>query len=193
MVNVPTPVLVRAQASIRKKIASMFSYSLRKLLLPDIDAILDIQRQAYVAELCERKEVLESKVMAASVPGTSWGIFREAELCAYAISYPWSSERIPVWDHPHVALSEPCNSIYIHDIAVATPHLRRGLAEKMLLCLFDRAAFLGLDKALLIAVQGAHQYWQRFGFEVCPQVSASSFGDDALCMRRDIRVLCSET
>ncbi|MFA5704526.1 MAG: GNAT family N-acetyltransferase [Advenella sp.] len=164
----------------------MSSYSLRKLLPSDMDAILGIQRQAYLAELCERKEVLESKVRAALVPGTSWGVFRDAELCGYAIAYPWRNGQTPVWDHPHVILPEPCNSIYIHDIAVATPHLRRGLAEKMLLCLFDRAAFLGFNKALLIAVQGAHRYWQRFGFEICQQVSAQSFGDDALCMQRDI-------
>ncbi|MFV9474642.1 GNAT family N-acetyltransferase [Advenella sp. RU8] len=164
----------------------MSSYSLRKLLPSDIDAIVSIQRQAYLAELCERKEVLESKVKAAIAPETSWGVFRGAELCGYAIAYPWSDGLTPVWDHPYAAFQGPCNSIYIHDIAVATPHLRCGLAEKMLLCLFDRAALLGLNKALLIAVQGAHQYWQRFGFEVCQQLSTKSFGDDALCMQRNL-------
>lgn len=164
---------------------------LRPLTSADLPAILHIQRQCYAPHLVEAADVLISKItvaLAGPIP-TAWGAENAArELLAYAIAYPLNpTAHPPRWNVPtHPEHLVHATHLYIHDIAVSPAARRQGLAERLMAQLLAQCPTLNLAHAALVAVQGAHAYWQQQGFTILPSHQSpdiTSFGDGAIWMQ----------
>ena len=169
-------------------LVSMPPYVLRPLQQWSIDAILAVQEKAYAPFLVEQAHVLQGK-LDAGPPGhpLSWGAaLADApdELCGYAIAVPWSSKQVPMWNHTRLVSPQQADCLYVHDIAVAPRHHGSGLANRLMQQVLNQGASCDWPQAALVAVQGADNYWRRFGFAPAPGPDVGSFGPDAVWMMR---------
>ena len=158
-----------------------------------IAAVLAVQAKAYAAYLVEQGEVLQGKVQAA-LPGQplSWGIaLKHAPdvLCGYAIACPWQGGVAPRLDEAHLPPVHQADCLYVHDIAVDPACQGKGLAGRLMHQVLQQGRAYGWQQAVLVAVQGAHRYWGRYGFTAGAASHApdlSSFGANAVWMQRTL-------
>lgn len=156
-----------------------------------IAAVLAVQAKAYAPHLIERAEVLQRKVQSARPDQPlSWGVaLADAPdvLCGYAIACPWQLGLVPGLDAADLPAVHVADCLYVHDIAIDPRHHGQGLAKRLMQQVLQQGRACGWQQAVLVAVQGAHRYWGRYGFacaENGPDVS--SFGADAVWMQRTL-------
>ncbi|MDO4794384.1 MAG: GNAT family N-acetyltransferase [Brachymonas sp.] len=157
-----------------------------------MQAILAVQARAYDTHLIERASVLQAKVQAARADQPlSWGVAlghaldAPDALCGYAIACPWRLGLVPGLDAADLPAVHVSDCLYVHDIAVDPRHHGQGLAGRLLQQVLQQGRAYGWQQAVLVAVQGAHRYWSRYGFApVADGPDVSSFGADAVWMQR---------
>lgn len=167
----------------------MPDFSIVPLHLWHISAVLAVQAKAYAPHLIERAEVLQGKVQAAQPDQPlSWGVVRADApdvLCGYAIACPWQLGMAPGLDASELPAVHAADCLYVHDIAIDPRHHGQGLAGRLMQQVLQQGRACGWQQAVLVAVQGAHRYWSRYGFAPAADgPDVSTFGADAVWMQR---------
>lgn len=165
---------------------------IRPLRPDDVPQMLALQAAVYPPGLHESAQVLSSKISAVPAGWTSLAATQDEHLCAYALGYPWREDRQPRWNHPLVRYDD-CDVLYVHDVAVSSACAGRGIARSLVSRLLLQGARFGLDRAILIAVEGAQGYWSRHGFVASKAGQVDpAFGSDAVLMSRRLDLIESE-
>ncbi|ONF97333.1 Acetyltransferase (GNAT) family protein [Sphingomonas jeddahensis] len=162
--------------------------AIRPLERHHLSAALEIQALAYPAALLEHERAFASRITLAG--SCCLAATRDGVLIAYLLAHAWPSRAPPSIGN---VLADPVvgEVLFIHDLAVSLTGRGTGVGRQLVLRAFDLAARDGLERAELIAVEGAAGYWQRLGF-TSPEVPAESagkvaaYGAAARWMERDI-------
>ena len=158
----------------------------RPLRREDLPQMLQLQAAVYPPALLESAEVLTSKISTVPAGWASLAAVDGDTLCAYAIGYPWRSDRQPSWNRP-LAQQHDCDVLYLHDVAVAPAYARRGIAGQLVSQLMRQGRQYGLARAILVAIEGAQGYWSRLGFVPAQLVGTDpAFGDSAMLMQCEL-------
>lgn len=164
--------------------------SVRPLGLGDIPAALAIQSEEYPAFLREGEEAFASRLNLAD--SYCLAATRGGALIAYLIAHGWPSQAPPPVDV--VLMAEAASEVlFIHDLAVSSKGRGLGIGRRLIERAFELAACDGLQRAELIAVEGAASYWRALGFcEAAAPVylaeKVAAYGPEARWMNRDITV-----
>ncbi|WCT74988.1 GNAT family N-acetyltransferase [Sphingomonas naphthae] len=106
----------------------------------------------------------------------------------YLIAYPWPFGEIPPLDTLIGALPAGCDTLYLHDLALAPEAIGHGLTRPAIDTLMARAT--GHARIALVSVNGSVPFWQRHGFAVVesPDLTTKlrSYGPDARYMVRQL-------
>ncbi len=157
---------------------------IRPLQSEDLPQMLALQEAVYPPALHESAQVLSSKISMVPAGWASLAATQGERLCAYALGYPWRSTLQPRWNHP-LAQHRDCDVLYVHDVAVSKACTGRGIAGRLVSQLLLQGARYRLDRAILIAVEGAQDYWLRHGFVAVDTGQVDpAFGSEAVMMLR---------
>ncbi|USA38558.1 GNAT family N-acetyltransferase [Pelagerythrobacter marinus] len=159
----------------------------------DVAEALAIQARIYPPALVESEAVFRDRI---ALPGGFCLAARIAgRLAGYLLAYRWRAGSPP----PIGALAggAPADGgalrevLFIHDLAVDPAGRGLRLGTRMVERALAAAADAGLREAQLVAVEGAHRYWQRMGFTQPEPTGAlraklASYGPQARWMTRPI-------
>lgn len=123
---------------------------------------LALQSQVYPAFLIEPPAAFASRLDVASP--FNLAAERHGELLGYLLAHGWPAESPP----PVGAVLDPQqtgDTLFLHDLAVSPIARGTGLGRRLVETAMESARAAGLDRAELIAVEGAAEYWRRLGFE----------------------------
>lgn len=127
----------------------------------DLPAALDIQKEAYPPFLVEEEGAFLSRLnLTASY---CFAAKHGGVLSGYLLAHGWARRSPPALG---VSLADgvPSEVLFIHDLAVASSGRGLRVGQQLVGHAFRLATRAGLRSAELIAVEGAADYWQRFGF-----------------------------
>jgi len=162
----------------------------RPMALPDLDAVLDIQRACYGEGFLEGADVINRRIT--SRVGLSCVAEREGRVCAYLAAYRTQPGKLTPLHGDFEATSEPSSwpdTLYLHDLAVDPEARGSGAADALVQAFLSALARLPLPRASLIAIQGSAPWWARHGFARVPVDGAlgarlAGYGEDAAYMVR---------
>ncbi len=161
--------------------------------MADLDAVLRLQSTCYGPDYVEPAEAFASKLRETAPLQTCWGAFDAGgELLAYAISLPVCADTMPGLHASDYRRPPAPTLLYLHDVAVSPAGRGRGLAQRLLAHVQQRAVVLGLPRLGLIAVQDSAPFWQRLGFAPLAakpswlQRKLQSFGEAARYLERQV-------
>ncbi|WP_110456015.1 GNAT family N-acetyltransferase [Shewanella algidipiscicola] len=135
---------------------------IRPIHTADWPAILQIQDECYPNIEPESQQALHSKVQLS--PDSCYAIERNGQLIGYCLAHPWQLDQPPTLEQ---VVSQPshCDTLYLHDIALSSKARGLGAGEQVFKRLIDNAKQHNVTSISLVAVGGAHTYWQRLGFK----------------------------
>lgn len=146
--------------------------TIRLIQQADLPAVVALQDGCYSDALYESPALLSQRLHAAA--NSCWLAENSAgELLAYLFSYPSINGYVTPLASAFAPAAAP-ELLYLHDMAVSPAARGLGLANNLLGIAKQHALSLGLTKLVLVAVQGSVPYWQRHGFAVVKQLSASA-------------------
>ncbi len=115
---------------------------------------------------------------------------RDGAIVGYAISHPWLFGAPPALNSLLGALPAEPNTLYLHDLAIASAARGNGCASRAVQQLAGLATQLGLPNVSLVAVSGSRVFWEKHGFvpKDLPGLSTklASYGGDAIFLARDL-------
>ncbi len=163
------------------------SLHVRGLSVADVAAVLRIQALCYGADYVEGAAVFTRRLQAPHQ--CSWAAELGGQVVAYLAAY---------WSHPgkitplqgEFDAQPQASMLYLHDMAVDPALAGQGIAARLLAAAQSQARARGVQRAALVAVQGAASYWQRRGFvpsqprDTVQKAHLASYGDDALYMEQ---------
>lgn len=153
----------------------------------DLDRVLAIQAQTYRPDFHEERPLFAEKLRL--YPQGCWMAWSNALPAAYLVSHPWSQDRIVALHAILRHLPQKPDCYYIHDLSVSPTFHGRGFGRIMVEKAKECAANSGFKTILLVAVQGSHPFWSKFGFQLLEPPSASikrmlsSYGQGTCLMR----------
>ena len=156
----------------------------------DMPAVMRIQAQGYTAIVPESLASMSAKLQAA--PRTCHAAWRQGELVGYLLALPVRGLALPALDSPGCAIDPAADALYLHDLALAPAARGSGAGQALVERTLAVGAQLGLQRALLVAIQGSAPYWQRQGFDLLDPSSPAlraklaSYGADAQLMQRPL-------
>ncbi|GAA3184140.1 MULTISPECIES: GNAT family N-acetyltransferase [Streptomyces] len=159
---------------------------IRQLADGDWDALTTLEAATYTPlGLSEDRAALRSRADAS--PATCFVAERGGHLAGYLLALPYPSRA-----HPRLTRAEhrrfASRNLHLHDLVIAPPQRRRGLAGLLLHRLTATATTHGYEQISLIAVGGSHPFWAARGFTPDHRAPAPGpdYGPDALCMVRPL-------
>ena len=135
----------------------------RPMALPDLDAVLDIQRACYGESFLEGADVITRRIT--SRVGLSCVAEREGRVCAYLAAYRTQPGKLTPLHGDFEAMPLP-SILYLHDLAVHPQAAGLGLAQALVRHLWAQGLALGLAGSALVSVQGSQDFWARLGYQV---------------------------
>ncbi|HUH89171.1 MAG TPA: GNAT family N-acetyltransferase [Lysobacter sp.] len=161
---------------------------LRPFRSADLPAALALQASAYAPALRDSPAAFASRLAIAA--GCCRVAERDGELCGYILAHPWPSGMPPAVDTVLDAPPDDADRVlYVHDLSVSSTATGAGFGRRLVDCALDAARRAGLQRAELVAVPGAAQFWQRLGFEALPVAGTLAeqvhgYGREAVYMGR---------
>jgi len=160
----------------------------RPLGLADLPAALAIQSEAYPAFLREGEAAFASRLNLTD--SYCLAATREGELIGYLIAHGWPGQSPPPVDTVLVAKAASA-VLFIHDLAVSSAGRGLRIGRKLVDRACELAAGDGLQRAELIAIEGAASFWRTLGFSETAASAylaqkVAAYGPDARWMSRDI-------
>jgi GNAT superfamily N-acetyltransferase len=158
-----------------------------RLLKPrDLDGVMAVAEIVHPG-YPERRETFADKL--ALAPDCHFATDApDGTLAGYAVALPWRRGEAVALDTVYGALPEPCDALYIHDIALRPDARGRSLAGEAVARLAEVARRRGLAAMTLTAVYGAEAVWSRHGFQVVEdpalRTKLASYGSEARYMVR---------
>jgi GNAT superfamily N-acetyltransferase len=145
------------------------SLTIRPIRDADWPAIDRIQRACFAATAIEPQDVLQSISRHSPV---SCLLAETDRPLAYVLAHPWTPDDVPPLQAVLPGLPVNATSLFFHDLAV-TPEARgTGLAHRLVEELLAWAGRQGLLHGSLISVQDSRRFWERYGFEARPDLTA---------------------
>ncbi len=135
----------------------------RPMALPDLGAVLDIQRACYGEDFLEGADVITRRIT--SSVGLSCVAERGGRVCAYLAAYRSHPGKLTPLHGDFETAPEP-DTLYLHDLAVHPEASGLGLAQALVRHLWAHGAALGLAGSALVSVQGSQDFWARLGYRV---------------------------
>lgn len=163
--------------------------ALRRLTVADVPEVLRIQALCYGDSYTEGASVYTRRLQAPH--HCSWAAEQGGRVVAYLAAY-WSLPGKITPLHGDFEAVEGANVLYLHDMAVEPALAGQGLAERLWQAAVAEALARGVQRAALVAVQGAASYWARRGFgptqlaDAQQQMYLASYGSDAVYMARSL-------
>ena len=105
----------------------------------------------------------------------------------YLLGHPWRSDSAVALHQELEELPEECDSLYLHDMAVAPEMRGRGVGELLLRRFEEAARARKLAGSHLVAIQGAETFWRRMGYREKPGVDMeklAGYGTAAFLMAK---------
>ncbi|WP_148715964.1 GNAT family N-acetyltransferase [Chitinolyticbacter meiyuanensis] len=157
---------------------------IRLLTEPDLDAVLDIQRQCYPPAWLEGRATFARKL--ALSPHSNWIAVDEHDVLGYFFTHPWAGDGLPALDAAELTLPARASCHFLHDLAVHPRSRGHGVAARLVAHALAWGVAQGLAEARLIAVLGAERFWHGLGFAPQAQRDArlAAYGADAVVMQR---------
>ena len=148
-------------------------------------SILEIQDLSYQEVGAEGIDVLKSKQKVS--PDTCLvSLSNDGRVLCYILAHPWSGFTPPKLFQP-LPENINCDYLYLHDMAVRAQSKGQGVGRMLASQLIDMAQIKEFKKVMLVAVQGAENFWSKMGFKVMPSVSVcESYGDNAVLMEKEL-------
>lgn len=160
------------------------SYLLRPMAATDLDQVMQIQQQAYVAELHESITVFAGKLE--RFPDSNWVAQGEHGLLAYLFAQPAQHLQPPPLNDAGTSVAI-ANALHLHDMAVAAHARGLGLARKLVQTSLGWGRMQKLAWATLIAVQDSQAFWHTQGFHSgTPDKPLGSYGPGACYMYQSL-------
>ena len=159
-------------------------FEIVRIGLEHLDGILRVQERAYSPQFHEKAETFVSKIKFS--PKTCYGIISNGVLCAYGISFPWSSNTSVPLNTKLNDVVKIIDTMHIHDISVDPDYRGHGFADILFQRIAHDAFMDNLESISLVAVQDSSSFWQRFGFEVVNQ-NVDDYGTEAKKMSLKIK------
>lgn len=153
---------------------------IRAIQAQDWPSILHIQDECYPNIEPESLDALQSKALLS--PDTCYVVTQNDSVIGYCLAHPWQRDLPPSLEQvlDQAPLQE---TLYLHDIAFSAKARGLGAGAAVFSRLIERAQDKGLDSISLVAVGGAHTYWQRLGFKSrIIDKSLDSYPEDACYM-----------
>ncbi|MGW1839105.1 GNAT family N-acetyltransferase [Streptomyces sp. NPDC002067] len=156
---------------------------IRQLADGDWDALTALEAATYAPlGLSEGRAALRSRARVS--PATCFAAETGGRLAGYLLALPY-----PPHAHPRLTRAEDrafvSRNLHLHDLVIAPPQRRRGLAGLLLERLTATAH--GYDQISLIAVGGSHPFWAAHGFTADPEAAPGpDYGPDAVRMVRPL-------
>ncbi|QDE32223.1 MULTISPECIES: GNAT family N-acetyltransferase [Shewanella] len=135
---------------------------IRLITTTDWPAIMAIQAQCYVELTPESLSVMQSKWQTS--PSSCWVFEHNNQMLAYALVHPWRQGDAPSLD-TEINGQINADSWYLHDMAISPSAQGMGIGKKLFNYIVKQAKTLAVNGIGLVAVQGAHTYWQKQGFK----------------------------
>lgn len=160
----------------------------RLMCTDDLVAVLQIQSEAYVADMVESAEVFAARL--AQAPDTAWVVEGAQGVCGYLMGYlsivgsvtPLGSDFFHKPDGDH---------LYLHDLAISPSAVGCGLGPLLVNHALQQVAERRLSGAALVSVQDSRGFWERLGFSEFFQLAhdqyqnLASYSGRALYMTRN--------
>jgi GNAT superfamily N-acetyltransferase len=149
-----------------------------------------VQRACYGEGYVESAEVFARRL--ASPANCSLVLLdAEGDVAGYLAAYRSALHKVTPL-HGDFEPAGCADTLYLHDLAIHPGHVGRGLPARLLAPLWLQGRAEGLRYSALVAVQGAHTYWQRHGYAERPLSDAAQrerlqgYGVDAVYMVRQL-------
>ena len=156
----------------------------RPILDTDIDHLLQVQHHAYEQRYWESAESFRAKVIAGA--GSCCGAWNDGTMLGYLIALPLADNTAPSLNSVELPAVAPdtATTMFIHDLAVLPDHRGAGLADVLLVHLYESALRRNIEQFRLISVQESQPFWQSRGFVVEPDPVPPGYGPEAVLMSR---------
>lgn len=160
------------------------SMTIRPILDSDIDHILGVQQLAYEPHYWESAQSFRAKVAASS--GSCCGAWFDGHMAGYLIAVPLPADFTPDLNSDAIESCPPdkADAMFIHDIAVHPQHRAAGLADVLLVHLYETASRFHIESYRLVSVQGSQHFWAQRGFQVEKDPPPKGYGPEAVLMSR---------
>ena len=151
-------------------------------------ALGEIEEATKIQKLCYNKLYWEGAETFARMvdvyPKGCIGLYVNDLLSGYVFFHPYQEDRVKPLNHVfRLNGAEDC--VYLHDLAIHPNYRRLGLS-RILMDLVDlETCNIGFVIQCLVAVQGSHSFWQKFGFKNIKEVE--NYGLNAYYMKRRIQ------
>lgn len=155
---------------------------IRPITAEDWPAIMIIQANCYHDINPESLEVMQSKWQAS--PQSCLVLEHNDQIVAYILCHPWPKGDAPKLNTILTVINDT-HSLYIHDMAVSPTAQGLGVAKQLVNHTILVSVEQGFSGIGLVAIQGASEFWQRFGFTPFNNISSTlftslaSYNDDA--------------
>lgn len=148
----------------------------------DMVHIARIERLAYSEELAESIEVLGSKFRLA--PELCRIARIDGYTAGYLLAHPWDRDTTPGLNAELTVVPEGADAVHIHDLALDPAYGGRGIGRRLVEALAAASLAQGFEELTLVAVQGAHTFWERMEFHIV--APAGGYDAQAVFMRRTL-------
>lgn len=125
--------------------------------------VLRIQDDCYTEIEPESLESLQAKILAS--PKTCVLAESIEGALGYLIAVPIVYPHLPALNAPTFELLAGADTLYIHDLAVASAGRGNGVAQMLIRDAIEAGKRIGLSKACLVAIQNSQKFWAQFRFE----------------------------
>lgn len=138
------------------------------MCVDDVEAVLAIQAACYGPQTVEAEAVIRRRLAVA--PDTAWVAEAATGVCAYLVGYRSRVGQLTPL-HGDFEPQPEGDSLYLHDLAVATAAAGAGAARALIEHAWAYARALGLAHSALVSVQGSRAFWQKRGYAVVAELS----------------------
>jgi ribosomal protein S18 acetylase RimI-like enzyme len=147
-----------------------------------IEEVTKIQKLCYIKLYWESGETFTGMVDV--YPKGCIGLYVNDLLSGYVFFHPYQEDRVKPLNHVFkLDGTEDC--VYLHDLAIIPNYRGLGLS-RILMDLVDlETCNIGFVTQCLVAVQGSHIFWQKYGFKKIKEVE--NYGLHAYYMKRRIQ------
>lgn len=142
---------------------------IRKMLLEDLDAVIQIQALAYSDDFLESPQVFARKLQLA--PEFCWVAQQIDQVLGYLFSHPWADHLPPALHSPLDTLPSPSYLWFIHDMAIAPVARGLGLASRLYQIAQQTAFEHQLQESLLVAMPGVDAFWSNHGYQKATELN----------------------
>ncbi|HSC66083.1 MAG TPA: GNAT family N-acetyltransferase [Cellvibrio sp.] len=161
----------------------------RAMQSSDLAAVIRIQADAYVEEILETEEIIQTRFRQA--PHTAWVVERAGDVCGYLVGYRSVLGEVTPWGGEFVCKPDS-TTLYLHDLAICKSAVGYGLGPKLVNHALAEMKQREFRSAALVSVQNTKSFWQKLGFaesghlDSVQKSNLTSYSSVAIYMTREI-------